>query len=91
MECCGDLCVCRKRQVGEKSEVVDRKLNLVVRELQRYGVAVAGLECRRAWFGADVWPAVDEGFTFLLYQAVLMWLLGMRELGFCWMLLDART
>lgn len=35
-------------QVGEKSGVVDRKLDLVVHELQRYRVAVAGLECRRA-------------------------------------------
>ena len=59
----GDLQVCRKRPVGEVSESVDRKLDLLVKELQRYGVAIAGVQ-ESKWFGADVWPAVD-GFTFL--------------------------
>ena len=40
----GDLRVCRKRQLGEKSEVVDRKLDLLVKEVNRYGVSVAGIQ-----------------------------------------------
>ena len=63
MECCGDLHVCRKRPIGERSEGSDRKLNLLVQELQRYGVAVAGVQ-ESKWFGVDVWTA-GEGFTFL--------------------------
>lgn len=41
VESSGDIyaCVCRKRPVGEKSEVADRKLDLVVGELKRYRVA----------------------------------------------------
>ena len=36
LECSGDVCVCQKRQViGERSEVVDRKLDLLVGELKR--------------------------------------------------------
>ena len=42
---------------------VDRKLDLVVREIKRYGISVAGIQESR-WFGSDVWPAAD-GFTFL--------------------------
>ena len=46
-----------------RSEVVDRKLDLVVGELRRYKVSVAGIQESR-WFGKDVWPAAD-GYTFL--------------------------
>ena len=64
VECSGDVRVCRKRQVlGERSEVVDRKLDLLVSELKRYRVSVAGIQESR-WFGKDVWPAAD-GYTFL--------------------------
>ena len=41
MECLGDVRVCQKRQIlGERLEVVDRKLDLLVGELRRYGVSV---------------------------------------------------
>ena len=62
MECCGDLRVCRKR-TGGRSERVDRKLDLLVHELQRYGVSIAGVQ-ESKWFGVDVWTAAD-GYTFL--------------------------
>ena len=44
--------------LGEKSEGVDRKLDLLVKELRRYGVSIAGIQETR-WFGKDVWPAED--------------------------------
>ena len=64
VESTGDERVCRKRVVGERdeSDTVDRKLDLVVRELKRYGVAVAGIQESR-WFGSDVWDAGE--YTFL--------------------------
>ena len=44
VECLGDVRVCRKRQVvGERLEAVDRKLDLLVGEMRRYGVSVAGI------------------------------------------------
>ena len=46
----------------EKSGSVDRKLDLVVQELRRYGVSIAGIQ-ESKWFGCDVWPA--SGYTFL--------------------------
>ena len=42
---------------------MDRKLDLLVGELQRYGVSVAGIQ-ETKWFGKDVWRAV-EGFALL--------------------------
>ena len=61
----GDIRVCRKRQaLGERSEVVDRKLNLLVGELKMYGVSVAGVHQESKWFGKEVWPAA-ESYTFL--------------------------
>ena len=65
VEYSGDVCVCRKRQViGERVEVIDRKLDLLVGELKcRYGVSVAGIQEIR-WFGSHVWPVV-EGYTFI--------------------------
>ena len=46
-----------------RSEVVDRKLDLLVGEMKRYGVSVTGIQESR-WFGREVWPAAD-GYTFL--------------------------
>ena len=67
VESTGDERVCRKRPVsvikpGNQCGDPDRKLNLVVRELRRYRVAVAGIQ-ESKWFGSDVWPA--DGYTFL--------------------------
>ena len=38
VESSGDLRVYMKRQVGVESNVVDRKLDLLVKETERYGV-----------------------------------------------------
>ena len=64
VECLADMRVCRKHQVlGEGLEAVDRKLDLLVGELRRYGVSVGGVQESR-WFRKDVWPAA-AGCTFL--------------------------
>jgi len=42
---------------------VDRKLDLLVGELERYGIAVAGNQ-ETKWFGSDVWPAA-KGYMLL--------------------------
>ena len=67
VESLGDGHIFQKRCVvnstrKEKSGSVDRKLDLVVQELRRYGVSIAGIQ-ESKWFGCDVWPAT--GYTFL--------------------------
>ena len=63
VESTGDVRICRKRQGQNKGNGVDRKLDLLVGELKRYGISVAGIQ-ETKWFGTDVWPAA-KGFTFL--------------------------
>ena len=43
---------------------VDRKLELLVKELKRLGMTVAGIQ-KTKWFGSDVWNA--DAYT-LLYS-----------------------
>ena len=66
VESSGDVHVCWKQQVlGERSNVVDRKLDMLVRELKRYRVSVVVARVQESrWFGKDIWPAAD-GYTFL--------------------------
>ena len=42
---------------------LDQKLDILMMELKRYNIAVAGIQ-ETKWFGVDVWPAA-EGYTFL--------------------------
>ena len=62
----GDECICRKvNKPGNHCNdhgMVDRKLDLLARELKRYGVSITGIQ-ETKWFGNDVWPA--DGYTFL--------------------------
>ena len=62
----GDECVCRNvNKPGNHCNdhgMVDKKLDLLVRELKRYGISIAGIP-ETKWFGSDVWPA--DGYTFL--------------------------
>ena len=66
VESSGDETICSKRTAGrmlsESSGVVDRKLDLLVRELKRFGVSVAGIQ-ESKWFVSDVWQA--GAYTFL--------------------------
>ena len=87
VECSGDGRVCRKRKVfGERCEAVNRKLDLLVGELKRYGVLLAGVQ-ESKWFGKYAWPAA-YGYTFLNSerpsQIVVMWHQGMSVWEFCW-------
>ena len=53
----GDQRICRsrpQRQVPRDSNAVDGKLDLLVKELRRYSVSVAGIQ-ETKWFGKDVW------------------------------------
>lgn len=63
VESTGDERVCRKRVVEACDDIglVDRKLDLVVRELKRYRVSVAGIQ-ESKWFGSDVWNAGEYIF-----------------------------
>ena len=58
----GDARICRSRQSPENCATVDRKLDLLVRELRRYDVSVAAVR-ETKWFGADVWET--QGYTLL--------------------------
>jgi len=57
LEISGDIRISR-RNSPPSSSIVDRKLDLLVGELQRYGISVEGVQ-ETKWFGSDVWPAVD--------------------------------
>ena len=60
----GDACICRSRPMNVVgSEVVDSKVDLLVKELKRYRICVAGIQ-ETKWFGKDVWPTADR-CTFL--------------------------
>ena len=59
VETSGDHCIRGKRG---GSNNVDRKLDLVVSELKRYGVSIAAIQ-ETKWFGSDIWQADD--YTFL--------------------------
>ena len=61
----GDIRICRKQCFGGDllCDSVDRKLDLLVGELQHYKVSVAGIQ-ETKWFGAYVWPATC-GYTML--------------------------
>jgi hypothetical protein len=59
----GDARICRTRpKTTCNCNSVDRKLDLLIRELKRYKVSVAAIQ-ETKWFGQDVWNA--EGYTFL--------------------------
>ena len=63
VESSGDDKICRKRPSSNRSTAnADRMLDLLVRELRRYNISVAGVQ-EMKWFGSDVWPA--SGYTFL--------------------------
>ena len=47
---------------SDKPGKIDRKIDLLMGELRKYGVSVAGIQ-ETKWFGKDVWP-VDR-YTFL--------------------------
>ena len=66
----GDRWICRLRP-GPRSQVVehstsphcvDRKLDLLVKDVKRLGVVVAGIQ-ETKWFGGDIWTA--DGYTLL--------------------------
>ena len=72
MENDGDARICRRRRQipnsnsnsnSNSGQVFDRKLDLLVKELQRLNVDIAGMQ-QSKWFGQYVWPAID-GFTLL--------------------------
>lgn len=61
----GDRRTCRSRPEGQAQQgldAVDRKLDLMMKELQRYQVSVAAVQ-ETKWFGKDVWES--QGYTFL--------------------------
>ena len=59
VESTGDERICRKRASGASTGNVDRKLDLVVRELKRYRVSITGIQ-ESKWFGNDVWEAGEQ-------------------------------
>ena len=63
------ICRSRPRQVPEVSSVVNRKLDLMVKELRRYRVSVAAIQ-ETKWYESDVWEG--QGYTFLHYGYVLL-------------------
>ena len=59
----GDIRICQQRCPVDSGDSVDRKLDLLVGELECYKIAVAGIQ-ETKWFGTDVWPAIG-GYTLL--------------------------
>jgi len=56
LEISGDIRI-SQRDGPPSSSIVDSKLNLLMGELERYGISVAGVQ-ETKWFGSNVWPAV---------------------------------
>ena len=94
VESSGDERICRKRPEAGRgresrshgTQTVDRKLDLMVKELRRYRVSVAGIQ-ETKWFGTDVWPA-DGTPSYTLddrFQVMQRGLQGMRESELHWM------
>lgn len=65
----GDRRICRSRPqsstptTGDSTDpfLVDRKLDLLVKELVRNGVSVAGIQ-ETKWFGCDIWKTASHTF-----------------------------
>ena len=60
VENAGDVRICRKRpnEALQNPNSVDRKLDLLVRELRRHQVSIGAVqETMSKWFGCDVWQA----------------------------------
>ena len=70
VECSGDDLICRKQPMdvakhgnhSDKPGKIDRKIHLLMGELRKYGVSVAGIQ-ETKWFGKDMWPV--GRYTFL--------------------------
>jgi hypothetical protein len=63
VENAGDVRICRRpHEVLSNPQTVDRKLDLLMKELRRYRVSVGAIQ-ETKWYGRDVWHA--EGYTFL--------------------------
>ena len=62
VETSGDRRVCCSRRVAYGDTGVERKLDLLVKELARYCISIAGIQ-ETKWFGSDIWPAGE--WTFL--------------------------
>ena len=93
MEDVGDAHICRKccrkHDAGNDSQSANHKLDLLMKELKRCGVSVAGIQ-ESKWFGKDVWSA--EGYTFLHSGCPLSIAgdRGLRNKG-VWIALDAKA
>jgi len=63
------------------SDSVDRKLEFLVDELARYGIAVAGIQ-ETKWFWLDVWSAA-KGYILVdqLLKLMLVWSLEVKALA----------
>jgi len=59
----GDIRVCQCCCLVAPVDSVVRKLDLLVGELEHYGIAVAEIQ-ETKWFGSDVWPAA-KGYMLL--------------------------
>ena len=64
VENAGDERICRKRpnEALQNPNTVDRKSDLLVRELRRYQVSIGAVQ-ETKWFGCNVWQA--DGHTLL--------------------------
>jgi len=58
LENCGDIWICWHRCPVTPGDSVDRKLDLLVGELARYKIPVAGIQ-ETKWFGSDFWLATN--------------------------------
>ena len=68
VEISGDHQICRAHSTTHDGPGVERKLDLLVNELQHYSISIAGIQ-QTKWFGFDIWP-IDE-WTFLHSSHVL--------------------
>ena len=68
METSRDCRVCCSHRVAYGDTGVERKLDLLVKELGRYRISIAGIQETKC-FGSDIWPSAE--WTFLHSGRVL--------------------
>ena len=61
---------------------VDHMLNLLMGELQRYRITIAGMQ-ETKWFGSDVWPAARGWVAISMHSDVPLVIPSSDESAWC--------
>ena len=89
VEASGDHRICRARSTTDDGTGVERKLDLLVNELQHYSISIAGIQ-KTKWFRSDIWPIGKRTFLHSGYVLPVDSYVAVRQNG-VGILLDGRA